>query len=179
MVFLMEKQIQSHTITNISLTGFMGSGKTSTGKILADRLNFLFIDLDNIIELSLNMPVSDIFEKHGEEYFRNTETNSIKKIYVNKNCVFACGGGVITRHENIEIIKKNSKVIFLYVSPQKAFERLKNENDRPLLKSPDRLNVITGLMEKRDFLYRNTCDFSVDTDFKTPEEAADEILQRL
>lgn len=175
----MNKQIQSQAITNISLIGFMGSGKTSTGKILADRLNFLFIDLDNIIELSLNMPISDIFEKHGEEYFRNTETNSIKKIYFNKNCVFACGGGVIVRHENIEIIKKNSTVVFLHVSPTVAFERLKNENNRPLLKAPNRLNVITELIEKRDFLYRSATEFTVDTDFKNPEEAADEILQRL
>ena len=175
----MEKQLQPHTITNISLIGFMGSGKTSTGKILADRLNFLFIDLDNIIELSLNMPISDIFEKHGEEYFRSTETNSIKKIYINKNCVFACGGGVIVRHENMEIIKKNSTVIFLHVSPAVVFERLKNENNRPLLKAPNRLNVILSLMEKRDFLYRSASEFTVDTDFKNPEEAADEILQRL
>jgi shikimate kinase len=175
----MEKQIKPHTITNISLIGFMGSGKTSTGKILADRLNFLFIDVDSIIELSSNMPISDIFEKHGEEYFRNTETNSIKKIYVNKSCVFACGGGAIIRHENMEIIKKNSTVIFLNVSPAVAFERLKNESNRPLLKAPNRLSIITELMEKRDFLYRNACDFTVDTDFKNPKEAADEILQRL
>ena len=148
----MEKQLKPHITTNISLIGFMGSGKTSTGKILADRLNFLFIDLDNIIELSLNMPISEIFEKHGEEYFRNTETISIKKIYVNKNCVFACGGGVVVRHENMEIIKKNSIVIFLHVSPGIAFERLKNENNRPLLKAPNRLKIITELMEKRDLL---------------------------
>jgi shikimate kinase len=175
----MEDQIKSHITTNISLIGFMGSGKTSTGKILADKLNFLFIDLDNIIELSMNMPISEIFEKHGEEYFRNTETNSIKKIYVNKNCVFACGGGAVLRNENIEIIKKNSTVVFLYVSPGIAFERLKNENNRPLLKTPNKLNVIISLIEKRDDLYRNACDFTVDTDVKSPKEAADEILMRL
>jgi shikimate kinase len=175
----MEMQIKSITIKNISLIGFMGSGKTTTGKILADRLNFLFIDLDNIIELSLNMPVSDIFEKHGEEYFRNTETNSIKKIYINKNCVFACGGGVVVRRENIEIIKKNSTVIFLHVSPAEAFERLKNEDSRPLLKVQNRLTVITELMEKRDSLYRSASDFTLDTDFKNPQEIAEEILQRL
>jgi len=175
----MEKQVKSQSITNISLIGFMGSGKTSTGKILADRLNFLFVDLDNIIELSLNMPISDIFEKHGEEYFRNTETNSIKKIYVNESCVFACGGGAIIRHENAEIIKKNSTVIFLHVSPAVAFERLKNSDNRPLLKEPNRFEVITELIKKRDFLYRSTADYTVDTDFKTPGEAADEILQRI
>ncbi len=175
----MEKQIKPHITTNISLIGFMGSGKTSTGKILADKLNFLFIDLDNIIELSLNMPISEIFEKHGEEYFRKTETISIKKIYINKNCVFACGGGVVVRHENMEIIKKNSTIIFLHVSPEIACQRLKNENNRPLLKVPNRLNSITELMEKRDHLYRNACDFIVDTDIKNPKEAADEILQRL
>jgi shikimate kinase len=175
----MEKQLKSHITKNISLIGFMGSGKTSTGKILAERLNFLFIDLDNIIELSLNIPVLEIFEKHGEEYFRNTETNSIKKIYVNKNCVFACGGGAIIRHENTEIIKKNSTVIFLHVSPAAAFERLKNSDDRPLLKAPNRFEVIAELIKKRDSLYRRTADFIVDTDFKNPKEAADEILHRI
>jgi shikimate kinase len=175
----MEKQIKSHITTNISLIGFMGSGKTSTGKILADRLNFLFIDLDRIIELSLSMPISEIFEKHGEEYFRNTETNSIKKVYINKNCVFACGGGVIIRHENIKIIKKNSTVIFLHVSPAAAFERLKNSGNRPLLNASNRFEVITELIKKRDFLYRSTADFTVDTDFKNPKETADEILQRI
>ena len=175
----MEKQIKSHITTNISLIGFMGSGKTSTGKILAERLNYLFIDLDNIIELGLNMPISEIFERHGEEYFRNTETNSIKKIYVNKNCVFACGGGIIVRHENTEIIKKNSTVIFLRVSPEVAFKRLKNSDNRPLLKAPNRFEVIAELIKKRDFLYRSTADFTVDTDFKNPKEAADEILQRI
>jgi shikimate kinase len=175
----MEKQSTSHITKNISLIGFMGSGKTSTGKILADKLNFLFIDLDNIIELSLNMPISEVFNKHGEEYFRNTETNSIKKIYINKNCVFACGGGAVIRHENMKVIKKNSIVIFLYVSPKIAFQRLKSENNRPLLEAPNRFAVITDLIEKRDILYRNSCDFIVDTDLKKPEEAADEILQRL
>lgn len=174
----MNKQAQLHTNSNISLIGFMGSGKTSTGKLLADRLNFLFIDLDNIIELSLGMPISDIFERHGEEYFRNTETNSIKKVYVNKNCIFACGGGVIVRHENIEIIRKHSTVIFLHVSPAIAFERLKNEDNRPLLKNPDRLNIITELMEKRDSLYRSASDLIFDTDFKKPREVAEEILKR-
>jgi shikimate kinase len=175
----MKKKISSCIITNISLIGFMGSGKTSTGKILAERLNFLFIDLDNIIELSMNMPISEIFEKHGEEYFRNTETNSIKKIYFNKNCVFACGGGVIVRHENTEIIKKNSTVIFLHVSPAIAFERLKNSDNRPLLKAPNRFEVINELIKKRDFLYRSIADFTVDTDIKNPKETAEEILKRL
>ena len=175
----MENQIKSHAISNISLIGFMGSGKTSTGEILADRLNFLFIDLDNIIELGLGMPISDVFERHGEEYFRNTETMAVKKIYVNVNCVFACGGGVIIRPENMEIIKNNSAVIFLHVSPDVAFERLKSAQNRPLLKAPNRLNIITELMIKRDSLYRNSSDFTVETDFKNPEEAADEILLRL
>ncbi len=185
----MENQIKSHNIKNISLIGFMGSGKTSTGKILAEKLKFLFIDLDNIIELGLDMPVSDIFERHGEEYFRNMETEAVKKIYVNKNCVFACGGGVIIRHENMDIIKSKSTVIFLHVSPERAFERLKDSQNRPLLKNsqngaplksaPDRLTVITELMSKRDLLYRKASDFTVETDFKNPEETAEEILQRL
>ena len=70
---------------NISLIGFMGSGKTTVGKILADRLNFLFIDLDKVIELAEDKTIPDIFKSGGEKYFRDVESEVIKKIYINEN----------------------------------------------------------------------------------------------
>ena len=118
---------------NISLIGFMGSGKTTVGKILADRLNFLFIDLDKVIELAEDKTISEIFKSGGEKYFRDIESEVIKKIYINENCVFACGGGIVEREENMDFIKQNSLIVYLYVSPRQAFKRLKDVEDRPLL----------------------------------------------
>ncbi|MCL4415170.1 MAG: shikimate kinase, partial [Actinobacteria bacterium] len=138
---------------NISLIGFMGSGKTTVGKILAKRLNFLFIDLDKVIEIAEDRKVSEIFKYGGEKYFRDVESEVIKKIYINENCVFACGGGVVERKENMDFIKKNSIIVYLSVSSGQAFERLKNAEDRPLLGDPSDLDsrkkTINNLISKR------------------------------
>ena len=168
---------------NISLIGFMGSGKTTIGRILADRLNSLFIDLDRIIEMAEDKTVSEIFKSGGEKYFRYVESEVIKKIYINENCVFACGGGVVERGENMDSIKQNSLVIYLYISSQQAFERLKDAEDRPLLGNSSDLDsrkeIIKNLINKRDLLYKNNSNFIINTDNKNPEYIAEEILKKL
>ena len=168
---------------NISLIGFMGSGKTTVGKILADRLNFLFIDLDKVIEIAEDKTVSEIFKSGGEKYFRDVESEVIKKIYINENCVFACGGGVVEREENMDFIKQNSLIVYLYISSQQAFERVKDVEDRPLLGSSSDLDsrkeIINNLISKRDMLYKNNSNFNINTDNKSPEYIAEEILKKL
>jgi shikimate kinase len=168
---------------NISLIGFMGSGKTTIGKILAERLNFLFIDLDKIIELAEDKTVSEIFKSGGEKYFRDVESEVIKKVYINENCVFACGGGIVEREENMDFIKQNSLIIYLYTSPKQAFERLKNAKDRPLLgnsSDPDsRKEIINNLISKRDILYKNNSNLNINTDNKNPESITEEIVNKL
>jgi shikimate kinase len=167
---------------NISLIGFMGSGKTTVGKILAGRLNFLFIDLDKVIELAEDKVISEIFKSKGEKYFRDIESEVIKKIYINKNCVFACGGGIVEREENMDFLKQNSLIVYLYVSPQQAFERLKDVEDRPLLGNSydldSRKEIIRNLLSKRDILYKNNSNFNINTDDKSPEYIAEEILKK-
>jgi len=168
---------------NISLIGFMGSGKTTVGKILAYKLNFLFIDLDKIIELAENKSVSEIFKYGGEKYFRDIESEVIKKIYINKNCIFACGGGVVERENNIDFIKQRSLVVYLYISPQQAFKRLKNVEDRPLLgnlSDPNaRKEIINNLINKRDILYKNNSSFVINTDNRNPEYITEEIMNQI
>ena len=127
---------------NISLIGFMGSGKTTIGKLLAERTGYLFIDLDRIIELSESKTINEIFTCSGEEYFREIESKIIKKVYFNNKCVFACGGGVILRGENMKLIRKNSTVFYLEISPREALNRLKGTSDRPLLQTSDKLRSI-------------------------------------
>jgi shikimate kinase len=162
---------------NISLTGFMGSGKSTVGRILAEELNLLFVDLDNIIEISEGMKISGIFETYGEKYFRDVESSTIRKIYRNEGCVISCGGGVILRSENMEIINSRSVIIFLDVSASNVLQRLKCSNDRPLLSARNRDQAIEELLSSRISLYKKYCDFPVDTNDKKPEEISREIEQ--
>lgn len=169
-------------IKNISLIGFMGSGKTTVGKLLANELGFLFIDIDKIIEYTTGLEIKDIFEKYGEEYFRDIEEKTIKKIYAqNKKCVFACGGGAFIRAENIKIIKKNSFVINLKISADEAYKRLKHSNDRPLLFNKDDSSEnlrqkIYELIKQREKSYSENCNYEVLVDNKSPENVKEEIL---
>ena len=162
---------------NISLIGFMGSGKTTVGKILAKKLDFLFIDIDRVIELKDGRKISDIFRIYGEDYFRELEAEVIKKIYKNKNCVFACGGGVIERKENVKVIRENSFVVYLSISPGVAVKRLKDVTDRPLIEVQNREKVIREMITKRDSLYRECAHLVINNDDISPDKASEEILK--
>ncbi len=158
----------------------MGSGKSTVGKILAEKLNFLFIDTDNIVELAENRSIPEIFKKDGEGYFRNTESKIISKIYPdNFNCVFACGGGVVLRDENMQIIKGHSFVIYLHITPGEAYERLKNVDDRPLLETEDRESTIKSLIDKREKLYMGYADLVIENKDKKPDKIVDEIIDSI
>jgi shikimate kinase len=166
---------------NISLIGFMGSGKTTIGKILAERTGFLFVDIDKIIEYVSGKKISQLFENFGENYFRDIERKTAEKLYRNNtNCVFACGGGIFETPENIEIIRKNSIVIFLNIDPDTAYERLKNSTDRPLLnKVSDLRSEINNLIDKRLKTYMENSDVRLDVSRKEPGCFADEILRKI
>ena len=164
---------------NISLIGFMGSGKSTVGEILAGKLKFIFIDLDRIIELSEEREIKDIFRRDGEKYFRELETKVIKKIYKNKKCVFACGGGAVKRKENMHIVKNNSIVIYLNITAQNALDRLKDDKNRPLIDVENKKEVIEKMIGKRDTLYRKYADIVINNYKNNPEQTSNEIITRL
>ncbi|MBL7060261.1 MAG: shikimate kinase [Actinobacteria bacterium] len=166
-------------IKNISLIGFMGSGKSIIGNMLSKELKMLFIDIDRIIELSENKKIKDIFEAEGEKYFRNLESEVIKKIYSNKNCIFACGGGVVERVENMSIIKSSSTIVYLYISANEAYERLKFTKDRPLLEGKDRKEIIERLIKKRDVLYNKYADLKVNAKDRDSKMVIKNIMVKL
>jgi shikimate kinase len=161
---------------NIVFTGFMGVGKSKTGKIVAERLKLPFFDTDCLIEKKSGLSINEIFEKFGESYFRNIENEIVKEVSEKKSVVISCGGGVVLNLENIKLLRKDAIVINLYSSPEVIFERLKNETNRPLLKYEDPLNKIKELLLKRKDAYA-MCDFSFNTDGKTYCEVADDILK--
>ena len=167
-------------LKNLSLIGFMGCGKSTIGKILAVDLNFIFLDLDNLIEYIQELQVKEIFKKYGENYFRALESKVINNIYGNKKCVFACGGGVFNKEENIKKIRQNSFVVYLFITAEEAYERLKNVKNRPLLIVKGDLKTrIAQIMDERKEIYEKNCDLKIKVDGKSPGRIKDEIISYL
>jgi len=165
---------------NISLIGFMGSGKSTIGNILAENLNYLFIDTDKMIEYIYDLSISEIFKTFGESYFRSIESDIINKAYHNKNCVFACGGGSFNNKDNIKTIRQNSYVVYLSMTEEEAYERLKDSKDRPLLAiEGDLRKRIKDIMSQRLDIYINNCDLKIDIDRKPVIKINDEIMTSL
>jgi len=161
---------------NISLIGFMGSGKTTAGRLLADRMGYLFLDLDELIEISEQRKINDIFRESGEDYFRDIESKIVKKIAYNKTCVFACGGGAVLRGENTKIISKNCFVVYLKISPLEAIRRLSRSTDRPLLPDNKRDERIHKLIDTRDKLYSGYADIIINNEKVSPEDTVEKII---
>ncbi|MCX7724034.1 MAG: shikimate kinase [Thermodesulfovibrio sp.] len=161
---------------NVILTGFMGTGKTSVGKIISKKLKFDFVDMDELIEKTTGMKISEIFERFGEPRFRDIESEIVRLVTVKNKQVISTGGGVVLREENI-INLKNSGVIFcLRASEKTIFERLKHCKNRPLLKVENPNDRIKELLEQRKPFYEKA-DFIIDTEGLTLEEVADKIIK--
>ena len=160
---------------NISLIGMMGSGKTSTGKMLADRLSeFTFIDTDSKIVDQEKRTINDIFKENGESYFRTLETNILREIFKSDNQIISTGGGIICSDENIQLLKGNSLVFYLRADDNTLFERVKNNKERPLLNVDNMHEKIISLLDKRHLQYEKA-HFIIDTDNKTIETVTEEI----
>ena len=163
---------------NFVFTGFMGSGKTAVGKAVAKKLNRRFFDTDELVEKSAGMPISRIFEQYGEETFRSMEREAVEAACENTDVVIACGGGAVLNPKNVEKLSKNGIIICLTASPEKIFERIKDDTARPLLQCPDPLEKIKSLLKERSGAY-SVCDFSFDTSNMSAAKAAEEVLTYL
>ena len=164
--------------TNIVLTGFMGSGKTAAGKILAGKLGIIFTDIDRLIEKEQGMPISEIFSRLGEDYFRNLEKEMVNKISEQKNQVIATGGGVVLNPENMANLRKNGTIIWLAVSAEAVRKRTKSDEGRPLLQVTYPEKTIEELLSFRESLYAKA-DFKVETSNLSIDEVVREILDFL
>lgn len=161
---------------NIILCGFMGCGKSTIGKLVAKKTQREFIDLDSFIEEKQGLSIREIFETYGEDYFRNCETDAISEL-VNKNdVVLALGGGAVLKNKNVELLKSSGKIIFLDVTANTVFSRLKNDTSRPLLNTDDKLAEITKRLNDRLPIYTTVADKIIDANSKTKEVIATEII---
>lgn len=166
-------------MNNLIFIGFMGTGKTSISNLLSKKLNTKLIDIDILIEENKKMSISQIFEKLGEDSFRNFETETLKSLHDIKNTIISCGGGIILRKENVEHLKKIGTVILLKSKPETILNRLKNTVDRPLLNNNMNLEFIKNKMNERELLYENAKDFVIYNENKTIEFVVDEIINKI
>lgn len=146
---------------NIVLCGFMGSGKSTIGKALAEKLNLEFIDTDTLIEENEGMKISQIFEKYGEKYFRECETKLIEKLSQGKGRVIALGGGLAANSENHKFLKNSGKIVFLNCSIEETLKRILGDTTRPLTVL-GKEDIIKRYNERLP-IYKSIADVTVDS----------------
>jgi len=161
---------------NIYLIGMMGTGKSTLGKTLSKNMQKPFIDLDSEIEKTGGSSVSEIFDRDGEERFREMETEQLKQY---SGSVVACGGGIVLKLENRHFIKENGIAILLTASMGELSQRLSDSDNRPLLTNDITEEALTKLWLERQLDYLNTADFTIETGGKNPEELSEEIILRI
>jgi len=167
-------------INNIILVGPMGSGKTTIGRRLSERLSLDFFDSDHEIVNTTGVSIDHIFDVEGEKGFRARESDVIKKLCNMPNIVLATGGGAVILKENRELMKKASAIIYLSSSVDQILRRTAKSKTRPLLeKSNNRRKTITGILVARDCLYREVSSHIIDTNGKKLNEVIDEIIKAL
>ncbi len=168
----------------IYLTGFMGSGKSTIGPILANTLGWDFYDLDRVIENKLGKKIVDIFDEEGEKYFRQVEQETFKELSCGENIIISLGGGTIANQVNIDYFKSHGKIIYLKISPEEAYERLKFKRDRPVLikdgtvdlSKIDFISKLNDLLNFRKHFYEQA-DLTVEANNAAVGKTVDKIVR--
>lgn len=159
---------------NIILIGFMGTGKTVTGRVLAEQTGLELVDMDSIIEERAGRPISEIFATDGEAEFRKLERALTHELSQRQGLIISTGGGIVLNPDNLADFEKTGLVVCLTASPETIFQRLENDTTRPLL-SGDKKNRISGILATRKPLY-DTIKHQIDGDRLDPEGRAKAIL---
>lgn len=168
---------------NLILIGFRGAGKSVVGKRVAERLGMNFLDLDEVIEKEFGGSILEIFEKEGEEGFRERECRALEACRGVKKSVIAVGGGAVLREANREFLKKLGMLVYLNVSPGEAFKRIKTSerkgSRRPSLTGLSMDVETEVLISKREPIYRSIADFEIDTHQRSVEGVAGAVIECL
>ncbi len=162
---------------NLFLCGFMGSGKTTVGEVLAKKLAVNFLDTDKVIEATWGLSVKNIFRNYGEGYFRIQETKVIKQLCSRFQGVISLGGGSLDFCENVRMIEHSGRIIFLDINFETAMVRLKNDTTRPILMDKTKIEL-QGLYERRRNVYLNHADVIIDAN-AAPLEVCNKIVQHI
>ena len=161
---------------NIVLIGFMGSGKSSVGRLLATHLGYQFIDTDGLVVQAAGMQIAELFAQYGEAAFRDYESEALVSLLEKQRLIVATGGGIVTRASNRPLLHRLGFTVALSASKEVIFERVSRNNKRPLLQTPNPRETISKLLAERAPLYAEAADLAIDTTSKTHREVADEII---
>ncbi len=165
---------------NVAIFGFMGVGKSSVGRLVAEALSMEFVDLDETIVADIGMDIPAIFEKRGEEGFRELEKEATRMVAARDGVVIACGGGTVLDEDNLEALRRNSRMILLTADTEIILRRVEADGEtRPLLSVEEKVEPIARLLGERMPRYLEAADKAVDTSGKTQAQVAREIIEYL
>jgi len=171
--------VADHRAGNLVVTGFMGTGKTLLGRLLAEQLGYSFLDTDALIETEQGTPISNIFQEQGEVYFRRLEQETLARLTQRDCTVIATGGGTACSAAGLNLLQRLGPIICLFSDPETIHARTAQQCHRPLLEGySDRLQRIRQLLARRMPFYRQA-DLMVDVSRRTPREAVALICSRL
>jgi shikimate kinase len=165
--------------TSIVLIGMMGAGKSSVGTCLQRRTALALFDTDDIVASKFGLSIPEIFSKHGEKKFREAETQALRELSETKRAIIVTGGGIVLRHENLQILKRLGVTVWLDGNEEALFERASRSGNRPLLQVKSPRRAFARMLQARQPLYGRVADVRVDTSVLTDEEVALAILSKL
>ncbi|HZA38249.1 MAG TPA: shikimate kinase [Candidatus Baltobacteraceae bacterium] len=164
---------------SIALIGMMATGKSVVGKALEQKTGLPRFDTDEIISSKLKVPIKEIFSTHGEEYFRNLETETLRSMSLEEPAIIVTGGGIVLRGENIDLLRQLATVVWLDTDETTLRARIHNLRDRPLLQTANPGASLSELLAAREPLYRRAADLRVDVAQRSPEDIAELILENI
>src|SRR4030095_4886716 len=171
--------IVSRRSRSIVLIGMMGAGKSSVGRCLHRTTGFALHDTDEIVAANFRMSIPEIFAKHGEKKFRETETEALRRVRIEEPTIIITGGGIVLRKEDAEILKSQAVVVWLDGDEETLFARATLKQNRPLLQTKSPRKTFSQILTARRPLYANIADIRIDTSVLTDEEVAVAILAKL
>jgi len=168
-----------NAVKSIVLIGMMGAGKSSVGRCLQRRTGLVRLDTDEIVAAEFGMPIAQIFGKHGEEKFRDAETEVLRKLAPDRPAIVVTGGGIVLRRENVDLLKQLGTVVWLIADEATLFERAARRDHRPLLQTENPRDVFSKLFRERESVYAAAADLRLETSTKSHDEVAEAILSKL
>jgi shikimate kinase len=166
-------------IRSIALIGMMGMGKSVVGKALEQKTGLPRFDTDEIISSKSKKPIKEIFSTHGEEHFRNLETETLRSMSLEEPAIIVTGGGIVLRAENVDLLRQLGTVVWLDADEATLRTRIRGLSERPLLQTANPSAALSELLAAREPLYRRAADLRVDVSQKNPQEIAELILENI
>lgn len=164
-------------IQNLALIGFMGTGKSAVGRLVAQLLHFTYLDTDQVVEFRAHKSISDIFQQDGEPAFRQWERMIVEELTHRKKTVISTGGGLPINQANLDSLKTHSLVVCLWASADTIYERVHDHDHRPLLDHAEPLAQIRELLSVREPYYRQA-DVLVNTERRSVREVAVQVIHQ-